>query len=261
MNRFNCSAPWSTGTAKPHTGDGHAIVVLKPCARVQVRLMHGEEEVTRAHLSEPGIVYVAPEWHLEVSGAYDMKQLAADAVCLLVAFVDAALEASRPDAPARRVTPPCAPCFVAIDAAVCEDDRSFERCLIADVLSGVSNVADLARRAEAYWLMRFVIEAGATSTKLQDMCRKYGLSYSYFRKKCRAVMGEPVKAKLCEWRAARSALDMVQGAGSILDIALENGFSSASHISREFKSRFGVSPTTFAKSDRLWAAQGIKHAH
>ncbi|WP_338524076.1 helix-turn-helix domain-containing protein [Pseudomonas batumici] len=106
------------------------------------------------------------------------------------------------------------------------------------------------RTKEAYSLISYLLH-NSDSAHLNEMCHAYGLSYSHFRKICRNTLGKAAKVKLKEWRVARAVLDIVEGRGSILEVAMQNGYASASHISNEIKRELGITPSMFAHSEKL----------
>ena len=103
-----------------------------------------------------------------------------------------------------------------------------------------------ARSREAYSLISFLLQDHAQGRdRLLDICRTYGLSTSYFRKLCKKMLGHNAKSTLSHWRAVNALLDIVTKSHSILNVALVNGYSSASHISRDIHRKFGYAPSAF----------------
>jgi AraC-like DNA-binding protein len=251
-NAFGCNAAWSECAAGEHTAASATLLAI--AARQDTRLTlerGGEVRQWQLTAGSHALLWLDAGATLCATGDHAYKRLSVDALCLLIAFVDAGMERNiggdRRD-PLDVLTE--------VDVHVCDDDRALERLAIADAIGETPRMACHARSVESYLLLRFMLDE-PSSPKLRELSQRYGLSYSYFRKKCRAAIGGRVKTQLCEWRAARSALDIIERGGSILDIALENGFSSASHISRDLKARFGVTPSTFATPDLLWKGEKI----
>lgn len=107
------------------------------------------------------------------------------------------------------------------------------------------------RSGESYLLLGFLLEQGASSEKLQDLARRYGVSVSHFRRLCRQALGGTAKTELREWRTARALLTMVEGIDSLTDIALALGYASSSHFSKEIRELVGVAPSNLVDITRL----------
>ena len=98
------------------------------------------------------------------------------------------------------------------------------------------------RRLETYWLVKYLVSESAQQKKVSDLGDEYGLSYSHFRRVCKAALGNSAESELKVWRAARSLLDVVDGQESMTEVAIRNGYASSSHFSTEIKKLFGLSP-------------------
>jgi AraC-like DNA-binding protein len=107
--------------------------------------------------------------------------------------------------------------------------------------SDFAYIGAVLRSTEHYKLVRFLLTQPA-SRSLRDLSADYGLSYSHFRRLCREALGRGGKAEFQYWRNVRALLDMVDGGGSLTDVALRQGFSSSSHFSDAMKGQFGISP-------------------
>ncbi|MCK3838860.1 MULTISPECIES: helix-turn-helix domain-containing protein [Pseudomonas] len=107
------------------------------------------------------------------------------------------------------------------------------------------------RRSESYQLLGFLLERGAHSEKLRDLAGRYGVSVSHFRRLCRQALGGAAKSELRDWRAAKALLTMVEGTGSLTDVALEFGYASSSHFSKEVRELVGVAPSSLIDITRL----------
>jgi AraC-like DNA-binding protein len=110
----------------------------------------------------------------------------------------------------------------------------------AAVRGGVGPAADAHRILEA---MRFIRENHAGKLNVDQIARQVAMSSSHFAHRFRAVARVSPMRYLREVRldAARTRL---LGTGSrVSEVALEVGFESPAHFTREFKRRFGVSPS------------------
>lgn len=115
------------------------------------------------------------------------------------------------------------------------------------VQPGFCMLLDFIRKKETYLLCRYLIKNRCSCEKVQILCQKYGLSYSYFRKMSKRYFGRSAKKKLSEWRLAQTVLDILENENSITDIALKNGFSSSAHVCSTFKSTLGLTPYQIRK--------------
>lgn len=127
--------------------------------------------------------------------------------------------------------------------------RALERWFMtqsATPLHGFDKLSAVLRRTEWYRLVRFLLTQPATLT-MQQLSKRYGLSYSYFRLLCRQALGRGGKAEFQHWRNVRALLDLADvadtdGSDKLTDVALRQGFASSSHFSDAMKGQFGVSP-------------------
>lgn len=126
-------------------------------------------------------------------------------------------------------------------------DRALERWYLAQALGGspaFQAFADVLRHTESYGLVRFLLEEGTRSEKLADLAQRYGVSVSHFRRLCHQALGKAAKPELRGWRTARALLNMSLHGGSLTDVALELGFASSSHFSREIRQLVGFTPSS-----------------
>ncbi|WP_413794720.1 MULTISPECIES: helix-turn-helix domain-containing protein [unclassified Pseudomonas] len=124
-----------------------------------------------------------------------------------------------------------------------------ERWFIEQALGGTPSyhaVAQLLRQHESYGLVRFLLEQGTRSEKLNTLAQRYGVSVSHFRRLCRQALGSAAKPALRGWRTAQALLEMSLGNGSLTDVALAFGFASSSHFSKEVRELVGFAPSRLA---------------
>lgn len=113
------------------------------------------------------------------------------------------------------------------------------------------------RGVESYWISYYLLcqmmneDKESDCHKIAHVSRTYGVSESYFRKLCHDAFTRGPKKQLRLWRAAHSALQLIEEDNSISTIAGNNGYSSSSHFSSEIKSLFGITPREFKKLENL----------
>ncbi|MCS3431551.1 helix-turn-helix domain-containing protein [Klebsiella sp. BIGb0407] len=121
----------------------------------------------------------------------------------------------------------------------------------------LQNIFTFIRNMESYWIAYFLLsqvfsdDNDSDAYKLYNACKTYGVSESYFRKLCHNAFTCGPKKQLRMWRAAYSALQLIEKDKSIATIAGNNGYSSSSHFSSEIKSIFGITPREFKKLEGL----------
>lgn len=113
------------------------------------------------------------------------------------------------------------------------------------------------RNVESYWIAHFLLsqvmneDNESDNHKIGNASKIYGVSESYFRKLCHHAFTQGPKKQLRIWRAAHSALQLIEKDNSISAIAGNNGYASSSHFSSEIKSLFGITPREFKKLEGL----------
>lgn len=113
------------------------------------------------------------------------------------------------------------------------------------------------RNVESYWIAHFLLsqvmneDKESDRHKIYNASKIYGVSESYFRKLCHHAFTRGPKKQLRLWRAAHSALQLIEKDNSISAIAGNNGYASSSHFSSEIKSLFGITPREFKKLEGL----------
>lgn len=135
---------------------------------------------------------------------------------------------------------PWAVLAVADETARC--DKALERWYIEQALAGSCAYQAFARQLrnnESYGLVRFLVEQGTHSEKLSALAQRYGVSVSHFRRLCQHALGSAAKPALRGWRAAQALLIMSLEDGSLTDVALEFGYASSSHFSKEIRQTAG----------------------
>ncbi|WP_260955043.1 helix-turn-helix domain-containing protein [Pseudomonas citri] len=142
---------------------------------------------------------------------------------------------------------PCA--LLPVAGEVVRSRDRFERWYIEQAMGGsvaYHALANLLRQHEGYGLVGFLLEQGTGSEKLNTLARRYGVSVSHFRRLCQQALGTAAKPALRGWRAAQALLNMSLQGGSLTDVALESGFASSSHFSKEIRELVGFAPSSLA---------------
>ena len=111
---------------------------------------------------------------------------------------------------------------------------------------------DTPQRALPAWRLRHVldyIEAHlAEDLSLAELAAVAGYSVSHFKPLFRQAVGLPAHRYVLERRVERARELLLQGRQSISEIALDAGFSHASHMARCLRRVLGVSPAQIAES-------------
>lgn len=167
-------------------------------------------------------------------------------LCCVLAFADLALGIRmQHDAPAPLT-------LESLPHGHCASLRAMQHWLVLQVMRGEdSALIDHLRRTESYRVVSYLLQEQTDPGHLKTRSHRYGVSYSYFRRLCSRALGGKVKPRLSQWRAARSALALIDGGASVLDIALANGYSCSSHISRDIRKSFGLTPTELRRAHDL----------
>ncbi|CAI8826260.1 Transcriptional regulator [Pseudomonas sp. IT-P12] len=187
-----------------------------------------------------GLVAVNDELHLH-GGEVQVLPLSPARLVKLQVFIDLS------DALIGQRQNPASWASLPVSLDTVRSDRALEHWYIAQALGGspaFQAFANVLRHTESYELVRFLLEQGTRSEKLADLAQRYGVSVSHFRRLCRQALGKAAKPELRGWRTARALLNMSLQGGSLTDVALELGFASSSHFSREIRQLVGFTPSS-----------------
>lgn len=113
--------------------------------------------------------------------------------------------------------------------------------------------AGALRASESYSLIQFLSDSVTSGEKLRALAGRYGVSVSHFRRLCRSALGGTVKTGLREWRTARAMLAVIDGRCSLTEVALQSGYASSSHFSKEIKELLGVVPSRLVDITHLYS--------
>ncbi len=221
-------------------GEGN-LLLANAGASCEIIFSTGNDTAQKAKLGSSGqIIACVPRTWVTINSERRYRTIDENRLCRMLAFMDAALPAAHgPSASGNNY------CIQDIpDEIVNNDESAIEHWLALEVMRGNGDNALIhhLRRLEAYTLIGYLLQAPVDSAHLNELCIRYGLSYSHFRRLCHRALGCSVKPRLREWRAARTMLDLMVSENPVLAIALDNGYSSASHISNEIKQLFGITP-------------------
>lgn len=131
---------------------------------------------------------------------------------------------------------------------------SLQRWYVTQVLQGQADTqafAQALRRWESYRLVCFLHQHSVEGTKVHELAARYGVSVSHFRRLCHQALGTGGKTELRDWRAARALLAVADGPVSLTDVALDHGYASSSHFSRDIRRMLGVMPSSLVDITRL----------
>ncbi|KPG98651.1 transcriptional regulator [Pseudomonas sp. RIT-PI-q] len=143
---------------------------------------------------------------------------------------------------------------LAVSYETLDSDKKRERWYIEQAMRGGVSYrafANVLRHNENYWLVRFLLEQGASSEKLTWLAQRYGVSVSHFRRLCRQALGGATKPALRDWRTAQALLSMSLEDRSLTDVALAFGYASSSHFSKEIREQVGFAPSRLADITHL----------
>jgi AraC-like DNA-binding protein len=110
----------------------------------------------------------------------------------------------------------------------------------AAVRAGVGPAGDASRILD---VMRFMREKHADKLNVAQLARHTGMSPSHFAHRFRAVARVSPMRYLREVRLDTARTRLLRNGSRVSEVAIEVGFESPAHFTREFKRRFGVSPS------------------
>jgi|GEM_PF-1177235 len=162
-------------------------------------------------------------------------------LCCILAFIDTALNPDIGEMPLNDSI-----CLQTAPSGALENADRLSHWLVLEVMQCSSDnvLLHYLRRQESYALTKYLLQSRGDYVHLNELCVNYGLSYSHFRRLCRRPLGQGTKARLRAWRAARTLLEIIESDRKIFDIAVENGYTSSSHVSNDIKQLFGFTPRT-----------------
>ncbi|WP_342379542.1 AraC family transcriptional regulator [Myxococcus stipitatus] len=110
------------------------------------------------------------------------------------------------------------------------------------------------RHALPAWRLRQVVEYIEAhldeDLSLAELAQVAGFSLSHFKPLFKRATGVPVHRFVLERRVERARLRLVEGRKSLMEIAMEAGFSHPSHMARCLRRFLGMSPTEIARASQ-----------
>lgn len=97
-------------------------------------------------------------------------------------------------------------------------------------------------------VLMYVEEHYADVITIDEMASLCGFSSSHFMRFFKQTMGKPFTAYLNEYRLALSAKALTDTHAPVLDIAQSCGFDNLSYFNRQFKKRYGVTPSAYRRT-------------
>lgn len=94
----------------------------------------------------------------------------------------------------------------------------------------------------------FIIEHFSENCSLERIANEVNLSPNYLHTAFKEAFGETPYAYVTKMRTEKAKQLIAAGRESMLDIALETGFCSQSHLGKVFKSQTGMTPKEFRNS-------------
>lgn len=229
-------------------------VTGSPDARLSERVLHLRVGQSPAHVVSPasaktgqlpvgweGLIAISAA--IELNGSVQTRPIQEAPLVKLQVFIDLG------EALVDRQSGPAPWAALPMPDPAAQSHKALERWYIEQAMAGgpaYQAFAGVLRNCESYGLVRFLLEQGTHSEKLTTLAQRYGVSVSHFRRLCRQALGTAAKPALRGWRTAQALLNMSQHNGSLTDVALEFGFASSSHFSKEIRELVGFTPSSLA---------------
>jgi AraC family transcriptional regulator len=90
----------------------------------------------------------------------------------------------------------------------------------------------------------------STPLSLQEMAAIAGLSPAHFSRAFKAAFGLSPVQELRRRRLERAAAELRRSRKPVSAVALDCGFADQSHLTRQFRQHFGVTPAAYRRSFR-----------
>lgn len=179
------------------------------------------------------------------SGEWNVELLPLSRIAKLFAFIDAAKIV--PPGNEKYHTLDVEPQFVFPTESAKSNDKIETQIINAVLRQDQSlNMLWAAIRAhESYWISSHLLSEISEGNRVEDIRSQYGVSSSHFRRLCKQHLGINAKGQLRAWRVCISVLQIIESDQSLSNIAVNNGYASASHFAKDVKSFFGFTPSEF----------------
>src|SRR5690606_31822811 len=103
--------------------------------------------------------------------------------------------------------------------------------------------------------MDFIRERAHRRLSVEQIARHVGMSPSHFAHRFRAVARVTPMGYVKTIRMHRARVALLRNGGRASEVALEVGYASTSHFTRDFKNYYGVPPTDFVRQNRVARAE------
>ncbi len=178
-------------------------------------------------------------------GEWNIELLPLSRIAKLFAFIDAAKVL--PLANEKYYVPGVEPQFI-FPTALAKGNDKIETQIVNAVLRQDQSLNMLwaaIRAHESYWINSHLLSELSEKNKVEDIRSQYGVSSSHFRRLCKQHLGINAKGQLRAWRVCIAVLQIIESNRNLSDIAINNGYASASHFAKDVKSFFGFTPSEF----------------
>ena len=98
---------------------------------------------------------------------------------------------------------------------------------------------------------RYIRENFATDIKVEDICRRFGLSRSYFSHTFKREVGKGFREYLVDVRIENAKRLLALSGMNVTEVAFSVGFSDSNYFSNLFKKSVGITPLSYKKRARL----------
>ncbi|RJL48609.1 helix-turn-helix domain-containing protein [Pectobacterium carotovorum] len=223
-------------------------------------VMHSDDDKHRNCMSTPAVLATQDSMVLKLQGEWIIEIFPMSQITTLFSFLDyqermcGRLSGSDNDVTKNLAAVASKRSFF---SSVKDRNNNFFNMLISYRLrqreDSIDDMFTFVRNIESYWIAYFLLsqlmsdEKSRDMSKIYNVCKIYGVSESYFRKLCNNAFSCGPKKQLRLWRAASSALQLIEKNKSISIVAGDNGYASSSHFSSEIKSLFGITPREFKR--------------
>ena len=239
------SSGWAVSAGGVFQAKGRALWMFRsPDSETPLRIETATGLLTLSPAPATHLVGIARNARIQIlNNTVLMHDVGVARLVKLIAFIDCSVNDREPLVPAsirRAVTTFCVSGFAE------PDTLSIQREFICRLLERDSRDVPLfsfLRATEAYWVVSFLLQQFAENKRVSDLGAQYGLSNAHFRRLCKHALGGSLKAELKRWRASSAVLRIIESEQTLTDIALDAGFASSSHLSREIKGLLGVPPS------------------
>lgn len=103
--------------------------------------------------------------------------------------------------------------------------------------------------------MDFIREHAHRRLSVEQIARHVGMSPSHFAHRFRAIARVTPMGYVKTIRMHRARVALLRNGGRASEVALEVGYASTSHFTRDFKNYYGVPPTDFVRQNRIARAE------